>query len=206
MNEATTTKLLWTTAACSPRSAASNTFYPNMFPSFPAGKFPLISTHSAYPRAPDPLFASHPLNHAVQAAVPFVAVGASADALAKRIEKELAGTELFYYVVKCSLLDLLDGGFVGAHVANAGAGGVSGADGRPNSDRITLPDPRIYSSFWNACDLIRGTAGRLARDLAGRSRLRRRVFRTAHLVADQGYVRDLWIGRQKRRRRTAMDR
>ena len=83
-------------------------------------KFPLHSTHSSYPRAPDPLFASLLLSHAVQVAVPFH--GGSADARGKKIEKELIGTELFHYVVKCSLPKLLDVDFVCKHVLDAGNG------------------------------------------------------------------------------------
>jgi hypothetical protein len=83
-----------------------------MFPRLPVPSYPLISSHSDNLRSAAPLLNGHPLNHAIQVSVPYH----GSDALAKRIEKAFAGTELFYYVVKCSLGQLLDAEFVKKHV------------------------------------------------------------------------------------------
>ncbi|KAI9019923.1 ribonuclease P 40kDa subunit-domain-containing protein [Hyaloraphidium curvatum] len=82
-----------------------------MFSALPSPSFPIVSTHSSFPRSPASLLAAHPLNHALRIAVP----GAS-EAVARRLEKELRGTELFFYLVKCPLGRLLERGFVERHV------------------------------------------------------------------------------------------
>ena len=93
-----------------------------MFPRLPVPSFPLISSHSNNSRSAAPLLQAHPLNHAVQVSVPYH----GNDALAKRIEKAFAGTELFYYAVKCSLGQLMEADFVKRHVgAGADKGGTA---------------------------------------------------------------------------------
>lgn len=84
-----------------------------MHPSLPTPSYPLITSHSSLPRSPSPLLAAHKFHSALRVAIPFIGPD-----ITKKLEKELKGTELFYYVVICTLGDLLNEEFVSKYLAH----------------------------------------------------------------------------------------